>query len=141
MSNKTTYTADEKAEILAEFQDAGLSVPQFAKRAGVNPSTLRSWLKKTDIDASPKREDIPSTVTGGDEDPAPPPAVEYEEGEPVEFVRGPFPFAVPNAAYAYTEPGKMVRLVKGRRYVRPYSKELAAAAEKDKIRILGRPSK
>ena len=139
MSEYRKYTDEEKAAILDEFKEAGISVPQFAKQKEISPSTLRGWLKSKGEPATPKRKATPSTVNGGDD--LPPQADEepplYEEGEPVIFTRGPFKFAAPNAAYAYFAEGKMVRLVKGKEYTRPYTAQLAKAAEQKKIVILG----
>jgi hypothetical protein len=39
-------SAEQRAEILAQFDRSGLSGPQFARVAGISYQTLATWLKK-----------------------------------------------------------------------------------------------
>ena len=45
-AGRVRRTAQQRAEILAEFDRSGLSGPQFARVAGISYQTLATWLKK-----------------------------------------------------------------------------------------------
>ena len=46
LAGRVRRTAQQRAEILAEFVRSGIIGPQFAKVSGLSDSTLATWLKK-----------------------------------------------------------------------------------------------
>lgn len=64
---RARYTAEFKADVVAECEKSGMSVLAFSRHCGVNYATLQSWIKKRREDARKPRDSAgsPSFVLAG----------------------------------------------------------------------------
>lgn len=57
---RTRYSAEYKAEVVAAFEDSGMSGPAFAEQCGIKYPTFASWVAKSRTAGGP-----PSTAEAG----------------------------------------------------------------------------
>jgi len=58
--NGTRYDEEFKGELIRLVKEEGRSIPKIAKDFGVNPQTLRNWVKKSSNDKNSGEESVES---------------------------------------------------------------------------------
>lgn len=58
--NGIRYDEEFKKELIRLVKEEGRSIPKVAKDFGVNPQTLRNWIKKSDNAEDPGEESVES---------------------------------------------------------------------------------
>lgn len=120
------FTEEIKAKLIEDFNASGMSVPQFCKAKKIAASTFRGWLKGD----KPRPKPQPQTA-----DPTPVEDMDIPLGVMVTFVMHQ-DYRWPTAK-AYLPVGEkgIVRLLPGREYKRPCTKEILDAESRKKIVI------
>jgi len=46
---RTSYTEDERRELIGEFRSSGLTQAAFCREWNINPATLGKWLRSVEV--------------------------------------------------------------------------------------------